>query len=164
MKLRTICTLLISVSLLSACLIVHLVFSRFAFTADLASKSIHDESSGNSDLISKKLVKVIRIDTELVELPIKPSHNVSRGSVQEKKGKEGLEKKKSSHAYPMILLSSNRSVKSDVRGNLGPPSVITSESISNWLTDRWQGETMYKFSRQAILKRLMSKEYRYHTK
>lgn len=38
-----------------------------------------------------------------------------------------------------ILLSLNRSVRADVRGNLGPPSVITHESVSNWLTDRWQG-------------------------
>ena len=40
---------------------------------------------------------------------------------------------------PTILLSLNRSVRADVRGNLGPPSVITQESVSNWLTDRWQG-------------------------
>ena len=40
---------------------------------------------------------------------------------------------------PTILLSLNRSVFADVRGNLGPPSVVTQESVSNWLTDRWQG-------------------------
>jgi hypothetical protein len=40
---------------------------------------------------------------------------------------------------PLVLLSLNKSVRSDVRGNLGHPSVITQESVSNWLTDRWQG-------------------------
>ena len=38
-----------------------------------------------------------------------------------------------------VLLSQNKSVTSDVRGNLGPPSVITSESTEDWLKDRWQG-------------------------
>jgi hypothetical protein len=38
-----------------------------------------------------------------------------------------------------ILLSLNKSAISDVRGNLGPPSVITQETVQNWLADRWQG-------------------------
>jgi hypothetical protein len=36
------------------------------------------------------------------------------------------------------LLSLNRPVQSDVRGNLGPPEVITNEKVDDWLADRWQ--------------------------
>jgi hypothetical protein len=36
------------------------------------------------------------------------------------------------------LLSKSRPVTADVHGNLGAPSVVTNESIGNWLTDRWQ--------------------------
>ena len=36
------------------------------------------------------------------------------------------------------LLSKSRPVTADVQGNLGAPSVVTNESIGNWLTDRWQ--------------------------
>lgn len=32
----------------------------------------------------------------------------------------------------------NRPVTSDVRGNLGPASVITNDVVSDWLKDRWQ--------------------------
>jgi hypothetical protein len=46
---------------------------------------------------------------------------------------------------PLVLLSLNKSVRSDVRGNLGHPSVITQESVSNWLTDRWQGTLKCQF-------------------
>lgn len=37
-----------------------------------------------------------------------------------------------------ILLSAGRPATSDVRGNLGPASVITSEKTADWLRDRWQ--------------------------
>ena len=59
------------------------------------------------------------------------------------KGNEGQGKvnTKRDHSNQLILLSSNRSVTSDVQGNLGSPSVITSELVSNWLTDRWQGRS-----------------------
>lgn len=36
------------------------------------------------------------------------------------------------------LLSAGKPVTSDVRGNLGPPSVVTSETMEDWRTDRWQ--------------------------
>lgn len=36
------------------------------------------------------------------------------------------------------LLSMNCMVASDVRGNLGPPGVVTNTSNSNWYEDRWQ--------------------------
>jgi hypothetical protein len=39
---------------------------------------------------------------------------------------------------PSIILSLNRPVTSDVKGNLGAPNVITNNKIENWLTDRWQ--------------------------
>ena len=37
-----------------------------------------------------------------------------------------------------VLLSAGRPVTSDVRGNLGVPSVVTDERVADWLTDRWQ--------------------------
>ena len=40
------------------------------------------------------------------------------------------------------LISENKPVTSDVRGNLGEASCITSEVIIDWLTDRWQGLTL----------------------
>jgi hypothetical protein len=36
------------------------------------------------------------------------------------------------------LVSANRPVTASAAGNLGPPSVVTSEAMSDWLTDRWQ--------------------------
>jgi len=43
-----------------------------------------------------------------------------------------------SSAATTILLSAGRPATSDVRGNLGPASVITSEKTADWLKDRWQ--------------------------
>ena len=40
--------------------------------------------------------------------------------------------------YVETLLSAHRPVTSDVRGNLGEPSVVTDESVADWLKDRWQ--------------------------
>lgn len=37
------------------------------------------------------------------------------------------------------LVSLGKPVTSSVRGNLGPASVVTNESIEDWLKDRWQG-------------------------
>lgn len=37
-----------------------------------------------------------------------------------------------------VCLSCGLSANSDVQGNLGPPSVVTSQTVSNWLKDRWQ--------------------------
>lgn len=37
------------------------------------------------------------------------------------------------------LVSLHKPAYSDVRGNLGPASCITNETVSNWLADRWQG-------------------------
>lgn len=36
------------------------------------------------------------------------------------------------------LLSREKQAISDVRGNLGPASVVTHESVEDWLKDRWQ--------------------------
>lgn len=36
------------------------------------------------------------------------------------------------------LLSEHRPCISDVLGNLGPPSVVTDQSVGDWLKDRWQ--------------------------
>lgn len=38
------------------------------------------------------------------------------------------------------LVSLGKPVASDVRGNLGPPSVVTNEKVADWLADRWQGK------------------------
>jgi hypothetical protein len=37
------------------------------------------------------------------------------------------------------LVSENKPATSDVRGNLGPASCVTNETVVDWLTDRWQG-------------------------
>ena len=36
------------------------------------------------------------------------------------------------------LLSASKKVRSNTRGNLGPPEVVTNDEIKNWLNDRWQ--------------------------
>lgn len=36
------------------------------------------------------------------------------------------------------MVSANRPVTASAAGNLGPPSVVTSEATSDGLTDRWQ--------------------------
>ena len=38
----------------------------------------------------------------------------------------------------VVILSRNCGVKSSVRGNLGPPNVITQSNSDDWLADRWQ--------------------------
>jgi hypothetical protein len=38
----------------------------------------------------------------------------------------------------ILLTPYVKSVTSDVHGNLGDPNVVLSESVENWLTDRWQ--------------------------
>ena len=78
------------------------------------------------------------VDTEKYKL----SHRVT-DSLDEKSSpmaNDPIGKKESDLVKrPLLLLSKNKSVTSDVRGNLGPPSVITSESTEDWLKDRWQG-------------------------
>lgn len=37
-----------------------------------------------------------------------------------------------------IVLSLGRPATADVRGNLGPPDVVTNEDVADWLKDRWQ--------------------------
>lgn len=143
MRLFLPCRFFIGLSLLSSCLIFRFVFTSILPSSSyLRSQSIDGESSHSSDLRSMGQSEIIGADTKSEELLLKTFHNESLEHIQNKGGNEVQkwftnEKK---HKYPMILLSSNRSVKSDVQGNLGPSSVITSESISNWLTDRWQGK------------------------
>lgn len=40
---------------------------------------------------------------------------------------------------PIVLLSVGKPASADVRGNLGPPQVVTDERVDDWLSDRWQG-------------------------
>jgi hypothetical protein len=50
------------------------------------------------------------------------------------------------------LVSLNKPVISDVRGNLGPPSVVTNEDVADWLKDRWQGKShLNDFSTTVVL-------------
>lgn len=136
MRLFLPCRFFIGLSLLTSCLIFRCVFtSILPSTGFLRSQSVNDETSLSSDLRSMG-------QSESKELLLKTFQNESLEHIQDKGGNEGqnsfFDERK--QTYPMILLSSNRSVKSDVQGNLGSPSVITSESVSNWLTDRWQGK------------------------
>ena len=39
---------------------------------------------------------------------------------------------------PDALVSAGRPVQASARGNLGPPGVVTSEAVADWLADRWQ--------------------------
>lgn len=40
------------------------------------------------------------------------------------------------------LVSLLKPATSDVRGNLGPASTVTNETVSDWLVDRWQGNSL----------------------
>jgi hypothetical protein len=44
------------------------------------------------------------------------------------------------------LVSENKPATSDVRGNLGPASCITNETMADWLADRWQGTSSHDCS------------------
>ena len=50
----------------------------------------------------------------------------------------GYERVKGTQQSASALLSLARPATGSVRGNLGPPSVVTSEVMDNWLQDRWQ--------------------------
>jgi hypothetical protein len=52
-------------------------------------------------------------------------------------------------AHHITMISLNKPVTSDVRGNLGPPEMVTNERIEDWLKDRWQGNTNCPISRQT---------------
>lgn len=41
-------------------------------------------------------------------------------------------------AQAPALLSAGLPVQASAQGNLGPPSVVTSEAVDDWLADRWQ--------------------------
>ena len=45
-------------------------------------------------------------------------------------------------AMAVTLVSLHCAVTSDVRGNLGPPSVVTDPGVTDWMTDRWQCESV----------------------
>lgn len=47
-------------------------------------------------------------------------------------------------SVPLTLVSLNKPVTSDVRGNLGPATVVTNEKVEDWLQDRWQGKLILK--------------------
>ena len=53
-------------------------------------------------------------------------------------GASKSESKSPSDLSAPILLSSGKPATASVRGNLGPATVVTSESTADWLTDRWQ--------------------------
>ena len=142
MRLLIACRFFIGLSLLSSCVILYCVFtSSLSSTGDLATQSIRVDSSGLSDLRSTGLLSIIGADTDSKEPLLDSSQHESLERIQVKWNNKGQVKIHDAirRSYPMMLLSSNRSVRSDAQGNLGSPSVITSESVSNWLTDRWQG-------------------------
>jgi len=84
--------------------------------------------------------QVASVVSELVVLD-PPSVSEQKSSSEVIRAQESEKKttvKKNSLVMVEKLLSAHRPVESDVRGNLGPPSVVTEESVSDWLTDRWQ--------------------------
>jgi hypothetical protein len=53
------------------------------------------------------------------------------------------------------LVSLNKPVISDARGNLGPPTVVTNEDVADWLKDRWQGKNhLYDLTATVVLNSL----------
>lgn len=64
--------------------------------------------------------------------------NEPEQSVQSKNFKPPLKEEDMFITSSVILLSKDRPVISDVRGNLGPASVVTNEDMNDWLKDRWQ--------------------------
>jgi hypothetical protein len=134
----------IGLSFLLSCLVLHFLFSNYLFNkSDLASQSVYLKTADSSDLHSIGPSIIEGTDIVSKTLPLETFHNEPVGPNQDRKSKgnerQGQVDRKIDHSNQLILLSSNRSVTADVQGNLGPPSVITSESVSNWLTDRWQG-------------------------
>jgi hypothetical protein len=134
----------IGLSLLLSCLLLHFLFSDYLFNkSDLASQSVYHKTADSSGLHSIGPSITVEVDIESKTLPLETFPNESIGLIKDRKSKENEDQakvdRKVDNLNQLILLSSNRSVKADVQGNLGSPSVITSESVSNWLTDRWQG-------------------------
>lgn len=145
MRQLRISRVVIGLSLLLSCLVLHFLFSNYLFNkSDLASQSVYLKSADSSGLHSIGPSIIVEADIVSKTLPLETFHNEPMGPIQERKSKENEGQaevdRKIDHSNRLILLSSNRSVTADVQGNLGPPSVITSESVSNWLTDRWQGK------------------------
>jgi hypothetical protein len=64
-----------------------------------------------------------------------PSAKVEGVEVEDEKQEPGAT---STKVRVETLLSGHRPVISDVRGNLGPPSVVTNKEDEDWLKDRWQ--------------------------
>lgn len=134
----------VGLSLLLSCLVLHYLFSNFLFNkSDLAPQSVYVKTADSSGLHSIGPSIIAGSEIKSKTLPLDTFHNGPLGFIQDStsngNGVQGKVKSKIGHSSKLILLSSNRSVTSDVQGNLGAPSVITSESMSNWLTDRWQG-------------------------
>jgi hypothetical protein len=135
----------IGLSLLLSCLVLHFLFSNYLFNkSDLVSQYVNVKTADSSGLHSIGPSIIVRADIESKTLPLETFHKESIGLAQDRKSKEnegqGKINSRVNHSNQLVLLSRYRSVTADVQGNLGPPSIITSESVSNWLTDRWQGE------------------------
>ena len=129
----------IGLSLLLSCLLLHFLFSNYLFNkSDLASQYVNVKTADSSGLHSIGPSIIVEADIVSKTLPLETFQPIQGRKSEENEGQAKVDRK-IDHSNRLILLSSNRSVTTDVQGNLGPPSGITSESVSNWLTDRWQG-------------------------
>ena len=115
--------------------------AAFSFDNSLRSdRSIYPKSSIDNEIVTINLQSP-KASSEDDKSSKTASSSASKASKSELKTQPSVASLSSTVtiATPVLaLLSANKPVKADVRGNLGPPSVITQESTANWLTDRWQ--------------------------
>ena len=102
------------------------VLKRSAMEGKHAKEKEKEKEKEKVILPSKGYVQADLTTSESMRGPAKASVDIStKGKKQSPTGKT-------------IVLSAGRPVTSDVRGNLGPSSVVTNDVVTDWLKDRWQ--------------------------
>lgn len=97
----------------------------------LNSQSLHELTRPNNKMLNSAMLEHKIFDTfPIIENTLAPT--LLKQS----------DKRVSPHNLPR-LITSLKHVTSDVRGNLGPPEVVTNELMEDWLTDRWQGKRTF---------------------
>lgn len=108
-------------------------------SADIINKSnaLSEQHMGSKDTSLKE--SKFHLDIDLLVNKVKEfPQQVIHTPIPIKQPAQTLQQRTMSE---LQLVSQNKPVISDVRGNLGPASCITNETMSDWLTDRWQGKT-----------------------